>query len=311
MKTKIILILFIGLFLINFISADQVLWDNDTIIEVYDTWRDVDGTPLTGATCTWYVYNPIGTLNDSGIPTEFTEGIINFTVNQLIVVDTYPMLINCTKGIYNGTSSLREIKIVDELSEELKDRLNEINDTISEINSTTYEINETVSDINTTVTEINQTTHEIYDLLVDDLNATLTSILNLTDLTYLEVLDLETNISILDNSLTSLTTYVENKWGNEDADEIVDRLKDIRSDVTYLRSRYYHISEEEKWNLLISMREDSRKTLDLIYGKDKWWEGILIYAIPIGLILLIILIVWLARRKKKQIENFGGELNEV
>ena len=293
---KIYFFLILGIFLISCVSADQVLWDNDTIIEVYDTWRDIDGTPLTGATCSWYVYNPIGTLNDSGIPTEFTEGIINFTINQLIVVDTYPMLINCTKGIYNGTSSLREIKIVDELSEELKNRLKEINETVSEINSTTH--------------EINQTTHNIYDLLVDDLNATLTSILNLTDLTYLEVLDIETNISILDNDLTSLTTYVENKWGNEDADEIVDRLKNIRSDVTYLKSRYYYISEEEKWNLLISMREDSRKTLDLIYGKDKWWEGILIYAIPIGLILLIILIVWLARRKKKQIEDFGGNLNE-
>jgi len=275
----------IGIFLLilPFISADQVLWDNDSIIEVYDTWRDIDGTPLTGATCTWYVYNPIGTINDSGIPTEFAEGIINFTVNQLIVTDTYPMLINCTKNIFNGTSSLREIKIVDELSEEYKDRL----------------------------IEINQTTHEIYDLLVDDINVTLTSILNLTDLTYEKVLDLESDISNLDNNLTSLTDYLEDKWGSEEAEDIMEYIKDIRSDVTYLRSRYYYMSEEEKNNLLIAIREDSREILDLVYGKDKWWEGILIYVIPIVVVLIIlILAIVLSEKKKKKIESFGGELDE-
>ena len=211
------------------------------------------------------------------------------------------MLINCTRGIFNGTSSLREIKIVDELSEELKNRL-------FEINQTTQNINDTVTTINTTVTEINITTHDIYDFLLGDIISNLTNILNLTNLTYNNTLNIETDIGILDNSLNSLTTYLENKWGNEDADEIIDRLKDIRSDVTYLRSRYYYISEEEKWNLLISMREDSRKALDLLYGKDKWWEGILIWAIPIFIVLLIILIVWLVR-KKKQIKDFGGNMN--
>ena len=280
---KILMFLFMGICMISFISADQVLWDNDSIIEVYDTWRDIDGTPLTGATCTWYVYNPTGTLNDSGIPGEFTEGIINFTVNQLIVTDTYPMLINCTSGIYNGTSSLREIKIVDELSEEYKDRL----------------------------IEINQTTNNIYDLLVDDLNVTLTSILNLTDLTYLEVLDLETDISNLDNDLTSLTDYLEDKWGSEDANDIMDYIKDIRSDVTYLRSRYYYMSEEERSNLLISIREDSREILDLIHSDDNLWEKVMIWSVPIIFILLVILIVYLIKRKKrKKVEDFGGDLNE-
>jgi len=49
MKKKI-LILILSLCLISFISADQVLWNNDTNIEVYDTWKDIDETPLTGCT---------------------------------------------------------------------------------------------------------------------------------------------------------------------------------------------------------------------------------------------------------------------
>jgi len=282
---KKILILILGICLFSCVSAGQVLWDNDTQIEVYDTWEDINGLPLTGATCTWYVYNPSGTINDSGIPTDFAEGIINFTVNQLIVVDTYPMFINCTKGIYNGTSSLREIKIVDELSEEYKDRL----------------------------IEINQTTFDIYDLLNNSINVTLTSLINTTNLTFGRIVQMEIDITNLDNNLSSLTTYLEAKWGNEDADEIMDKLKDIRGDVTYLRSRYYSLSEEERGNLLIAIREDSREMLDLLYGKDKWWEGILIYLIPgiLLTIMLIITIVVLSKKKKKnQIEDFGGPLNE-
>ena len=279
---KIILILLIGLFLVSFISAEQVLWDNDTNIEVYDVWRDIDGNPLTGATCNWYVYNPIGTLNQSGTPMELTVVILNFTVDRL-AIGIYPLLINCSKGTFNGTSSKDSIKIVDELSEEYKDRL----------------------------VEINQTTHNIYDFLVDDMNETLTSILNLTNLTYEQVVDIESNITSLDNCCTSLRTYLEDKWGSEDADDIMDYIKDIRSDVTYLRSRYYYMSEEEKNNLLIAMREDSRAVLDLLKGKDKWWEGIWIWIVPILFILLIIIIViFISKRKKKQIEDFGGKLNE-
>ncbi len=278
---KKLLILMLGLFLISMISADQVLWDNDTNITVYDTWRDIDGTPLTGATCTWYVYNPIGTLNQSGVPNELTLGVLNFTVNQLIVVDTYPMLVNCTKGIYNGTSSLREIKIVDELSEEYKNRL----------------------------IEINQTTKDIYDLLENDINVTLTSIWNLTNITYEKALEIESDIANLDNDLVLLRDFLEDKWDGADADRIYDKIKDIRSDVTYLRSRYYYLSEEERTNLLIGIREDARETLDLLYGKDEWWEGILIWVIPLFIIFIIILIVILVKRKKKQIEDFGGNLH--
>jgi len=277
---KKIFLTLIVLLLIPMCLAEQILWNNDSNIGIYDSWEDVDGIPLTGATCNWYVYNPIGTLNQSGTPMELTEGILNFTVNRL-EIGIYPMLINCTKSGYYGASSLREIKIVDELSEEYKDRL----------------------------VEINQTTHDTYNLLVDDMNVTLTRILNLTDLTYLKVVDIETNISNLDNDLSSLRTYLEDKWGSEDADKIIDYIKDIRSDVTYLRSRYYYLSEEEKMNLWFAIREDSREALNLLHGKDKWWQVVWIYLIPLGIILFIILIVYLIVRKKKQVEDFGGDLD--
>lgn len=283
---KQILVLLIGLVLISFISSEQVLWDNDSDIEIYDVWEDIDGTPLTGATCSWYVYDEDGTINQEGEALEFSVGIFNFSVISLSI-GIYPMLINCTKGIYNGTSSLREIKIIDELSEGYKQRLE----------------------------EINQTTHDTYNLLVNEINVTLTNVFNLTNLTYNNVLTLELNITNLDIKLTSLRTYLENKWGNEDADKIMDAIKDIRSDVTYLRSRYYTITEEEKRNLLISIRQDSQEALNILLGKDKWWEKALIIFIPIGILILIIIIIWLiakAVRKKKENpkEEFGGEMHD-
>jgi len=265
---KILLTIMLGIVLISCVSADQVLWDNDTNIEISDTWEDVNGNPLTGATCTWYVYNPIGTLNQLGIPTELTEGIINFTVNRLDI-GNYPLLINCTKGVYNGTSSLREIKIVDELSEEYKQRL----------------------------VEINKTTYDIYDLLVDDLNITLTSILNLTDLTYEKVLDIEINISNLDDDLSSLTDYLEDKWGNEDADKIMDKIKDIRGDTTYLKTRYSSLTEAERDTILTSIMVDSREILDLVYNTKRWWNNVYVLIIP-GIVILFLLILIKVVRKK-------------
>ena len=296
MFKKKIIFLFALILLISCISADQILWDNNTNIKILDTWEDVDGTPLTGATCNWYVFNPIGTINQSGVPNELTKGVLNFTVNRL-EIEIYPMLINCTKGGYYGISSLREIKIVNELSEEYKNRL--------------IELNLTTQNINTTTTEINQTTHDIYDLLINDLNVTLTSILNLTDLTYLKVLDIESDISNLDDDLELFRDYMEDKWGSEDADDIMDYIKDIRSDVTYLRSRYYSLSEEERGNLLIAIREDSREILDFMYGDKKTWEKVWMWVVPLIFLLLIIFIVLLINRKGKEKKHneFGGELN--
>ncbi|GAG93290.1 unnamed protein product, partial [marine sediment metagenome] len=196
-------------------SAEQVLWNNDSDIEIYDVWADITGHPLTGATCSWQVYNPDTSLNQSGIPSEFSAGIINFTVSQLDI-GYYPLLINCTKAGYNGTSSKDLIKIVDELSEEYKGRL----------------------------VEINQTSHDIYNLLLNDMNETLTKILNYTNLTYDKVLAMNSEINDIITKVDSLRNYLEGKWGNKDADKIYDKLKDVKSDLSYLKSEFYYLSAE-------------------------------------------------------------------
>ena len=282
-KKNLYLVIGILLLILPLILAEQVLWDDDSDIEVYDSWKDIDGTPLTGATCSWYVYDSDGTINQNGEAIEFSVGIFNFSVSSL-AIGIYPLQINCSKNLYNGTSTKDSIKIVDELSEGYKIRLE----------------------------EINQTTHDTYNLL-NEMNVTLTSVLNFTNLTYEKILTLETNITNLDIKLTSLRTYLEGKWGNEDANEIIDRLKDIRSDVTYMRSMYYYLTEEEKGNLLISIRSDSQEVLSLLYGKDKWWKKLLIWLVPIGIIVFIIIGISLiirAVRKKKKPEEFGGNMYE-
>ncbi len=279
------LLIIVGIFLLlPLILAEQVLWDDDSDIEVYDAWKDIDGTPLTGADCSWYVFDLDGTINQNGLALEFSVGIFNFSVSTL-AIGIYPLRINCTRGIYNGTSTKDSIKIVDELSEEYKQRLE----------------------------EINQTTHDTYNLLVNEMDVTLTSIFNLTNLTYNKILTLELNITNLDIKLTSLRTYLENKWGNEDANEIIDRLKDLRSDVTYLRSRYYSITEEERIQRWVSVERKSREILDILYEKDKWWEKVLIFLVPIGILILLIIIIWLVVRrikKGKKPEEFGGDMYE-
>jgi len=284
------LIMVLVLVLLPLCLAEQVLWDDDSDIIIYDIWYDIDGRPLTGADCSWQVYNPDGSLNQSGTPSELSVGIINFTVNQLSI-GTYPLLINCTKGGYNGTSTKDTIKIIDELPEKYKDRLVQINQTTQEINNTTHDTKELVS-------EINITTHNIYDFLENNINITLTSILNYTRLTYDNVIDLDINLSSLDSDLSSFRDYVEEKWGTEDAEEIQERLKKIKSDVEYIKSRYYYITEEDKRKLLLSIKEDSREILDLVYSRDKDWEKNLFWIIPIIFaVLLIILIVYLIKRK--------------
>jgi len=70
------------LILLPLVLAEQVLWDNDSDIKIWDTWRDIDGLPLTGADCSWQVYNPDGSLNQSGIPGEFSAGVFNFILEN-------------------------------------------------------------------------------------------------------------------------------------------------------------------------------------------------------------------------------------
>ena len=177
----ILTILFLSLVSIETVIADQVIWNDDSNIEIYDTWEDINGLPLTGATCNWYVFNQVGTINQSGIPNELTAGIINFTVNKL-EIGIYPMLINCTDGYYNGSSSIRELKIVDELTEDFKDNLEEINATTVQTNRTTI--------------EINQTTHMTYDLLRGEINVLRQAVYELK----IQVQDLLKRVEVLEKT---------------------------------------------------------------------------------------------------------------
>ena len=288
-KKKFIIFALVLLF-IPFCLADQVLWDDDSDIEVYDTWKDIDGTPLTGADCSWYVYDSDGTINQEGEAIEFSVGIFNFSVNSL-AIGIYPLRINCSLGGYNGTSTKDSIKIIDELSEEYKIILEEINQTVG---------------------EINRTIHDIYDFLLGDITANLTYISNITYLTYNNTLNLETDISNLDIKLTSLQTYLEDKWGVENAEDIMEKIKDIRRDVTFVRSRYYSLSESEKESIWLSTQQAGREILSMLHSKDKWWERTLIWAIPIGFILLIIiicLVIRKVRKNKKKSDELEPEVN--
>jgi len=276
----------VGLFTIFLIAlplcfAEQILWDDDSNINITDTWRDIDGLPLTGADCSWEVFNSDGTSNQSGIPSELSAGVLNFTVNDLSI-GIYPMLINCTKSGYNGTSSKDSIKIVDELSEEYKNRL----------------------------VEINQTTQDIYDLLLNDMNETLTKILNYTNLTYNKVLAMNSEIDSIITKIDSLRDYLEDKWGNEDADKIMEKLKDIKSDLSYLKSEFYYLSFEAKNQVWLSIKQDTRELKDFFYEDEIKWEGIFKWVIPcLGVLLLIIIVAYLVKRKAKVKESFGGEMN--
>ena len=293
---KIFLVLTIAILAIPSSLAEQVLWDDDSDIGIYDTWNDVDGLPLTGASCSWQVYNLDGSINQSGIPTELSSGIFNFTVSQLNI-GIYPLLINCTKGGYNGTSTKDSIKIVDELAEELKDRLVQLENATSEINSTTKNTQSTVNTINQTATstqnlaeEINVTTHATYDLLVLDINQTLTKILSTTNISY----ELLMNISVeMDNVLSNTDNIYDllvEKWGVENAGEIMDEIEDVRDDIDNLILRFEFLSDADFKSRLISLKTDSTKVLDLLEDSKDFYQKIKFYIIP-GIILLIVIIL--------------------
>jgi len=144
---KYILFLLISFLFLNLVAGEQVLWNNDSNITIYDSWRDIDGSPLTGATCSYILYNPDLTINQSGIPSEFKAGIINFTLQKLPTIQTYPLIINCTDGIYNGTSTKDSLKIIDELPEGYKSRLESIENNTDSLESDLSSINSSIKDL--------------------------------------------------------------------------------------------------------------------------------------------------------------------
>lgn len=201
-------------------SAEQVTWDNDTAIRIQDNWKGTTGLPLSDAKCNITVFSFDGVILHEGPHTELAPGVFNFTVSQITVPGIYPMIINCSKSGYNGTSSKDSIKIVDELTEDFKDSIDQTN---------------------LTVIEINDTTHMTYDLLSGQINDTLQEILNTTNFTKANLTGINQDLdTILSNS-----EILVDKWGYEDADRIVDLLKDLRTKINTLEFRFKFVSDGE------------------------------------------------------------------
>jgi len=253
------------------ISADQVIWNDDSDIIIQDIWEDIDGTPLTGATCNWTVYNSDGSVNQSGTHAEIAPGVFNLTVSQL-PIGSYPFLFNCTKNFYNGSSTIREIKIVDELTEEFKDSIDQIN---------------------VTVLEVNETTHMTYDLLTGEINDTLNLILTTSNIS--------ANITLINERLDSIledTDLLVEKWGTEDADDIIDLIKDLRNQIRDLDFRIDFVSSGELESRMLSITSTAKSTWNKLNDSDggtNWWLWFWI-GLACFIILLIILIIASTRK---------------
>jgi len=251
-------------------SVSGTIYEEGEEVRITTACLDVNNH-LVDSNANVTVYYPNNTVWFQGDMSEMEDGLLNYTTIAPDVGGVYTILTTCDDGT-NYAIGMGELQIPSWV---------------------------------TKIVEINQTTYEIYDFLINDMNVTLTSILNLTNLTYESVVDLDANLSEMIDCCTSLRTYLEDKWGTEDADEIVERLKDIRSDVSYLRLNYEYLSVEEQRRWLLNIQTDSREILDMISYEDDWWEGIYLWIIPIfvGMILLIIVMVYLFKRKKPQ--RFG------
>jgi len=268
------------------ILAEQITWDNDNDILIIDSWDDINGVPLDGAICSWQLYNPELTLNQSGVPS-LSNGVMNFTISRLSTIQIYPLLINCTKNNFNGTSSKDSIKIVDELTEDFKDQIDKINETTQQINITTR--------------EINITTHMTYDLLSTTINDTLNSILSITNFTKNNLTDINNQLSnILEN-----TEILKDKWGDEDAGELENKIKDLKKLIQNLEFRIDFISDSDISQRTLSILTSARKTNDLLQGDKEFWEKFrgLIIPIIIGLTIFILVIILINSIQKKKM-NF-------
>jgi len=255
-------------------SVTGTIYEEGEEVRIITSCLDVNNHLVDG-TANVTVYYPNNTIWFSGDMSEIEVGLFNYTTTAPAIEGVYTILTTCNDST-NYAIGMGEMQIP------------------SWVNKIGY--------INETVWEINQTTHEIYNFLLDDMNNTLTSILNLTNLTYEGVVNLDANISNLIDCCTSLRTYLEDKWGNENADKIVERLKDLKSDVSYLRSVYEYLSPEEQRRWLLTIKTDSREILGMVHGGEEFWDSIYMWIIPVGIIiLLIIVIVYFIKRKSANI----------
>ncbi len=275
MKNKIITTIILGIFLISFVCAEQLTFDDDNPIIIYDSWKDIDGTPLTSATCTWFLYNQDGSINSNGVHTEINPGNFNINISQK-PIGIYPFLLNCSKLGYNGTSTISSIKIVDELTEDFKDNLIELN---------------------TTTKEINQTTHDIKDFLLNDLNNTIDQILSITTLNQANLTNISNTLDIILENQDETYDFLVQKWGSDTAEKIIDKIDDVETTVQELEFRMGFVSNADLSGTLSILKRDTNELKDLMYEEPKDFSK---WIFPSILVLFVILIIILGITRKKQ-----------
>jgi len=271
-------------------SVSGTIYESSEEVRILTACLDTNNH-LVSSTANVTVYYPNNSVWFEADMSEIATGLFNYTISAPSVEGVYTIRTTCDDGIYYATG-IGELQIPLWVAK------------ISDISENVSSINQSIGDIKPLIKEINKTTFNIYNLLIDDINNTLTKILNYTNLTYDNISNISSDIDTVYDNLVSLRTYLEGKWGNEDADKIIDSLKDIKNDLVYLKSEFYYFSPEEQRQWLLSVKRDSKRLLSLINGQEKKREGIYIWIVPIALfILLIILFVWLIKRKPKGKRN--------
>lgn len=273
MKIINLILIITSFILMAFVSAEQVVWDNDSNITLQDSWKDVDGRPLFSASCTWYVYNPSGTLNQSGTHVQIVPGIFEISINQLTTIGIYPLIFNCNKSGNLGISSKDSIRIVDEITEDFK-----------------YIIEQ----INVTTIEINETTHMTYDLLAGEINDTLNTILDITNFTKENLTQINSQLDLI----LSDTNLIVEKWGDEDADEIVNKIKDLKRQISDLEFRIKFVSSEEFETRTLSIFSSSNYIKNKLNDSEDGTNFTLWFWIILCFLILVLVIIVLASSKK-------------
>jgi len=272
-------------------SVSGTIYESSEEVRILTACLDTNNH-LTSSTANVTVYYPNNSIWFEEDMSTITTGLFNYTTSAPSVEGVYTIKTTCDDGTYYAIG-IGELQIPSWVTK------------ISDISGNVSSINQSIENLKELASEINKTTYNIYNLLIDDMNNTLTRILNYTNLTYGDVVNISNDVDSIYNNLVSLRTYLEGKWGNEDADEIVDSLKDLKNDLSYLKSEFYYFSPEEQRQWLLSVKRDSRELLSLIYGQEKKWDKASIWIIPITFaVLLIILIIWLIRKKPKRKEKF-------
>jgi len=308
-------------------SVSGTIYEESEEVKILTACLDVNNH-LTNSTANVTVYYPNNTIWIEGNMSEIEIGLFNYTSTAPTTSGVYTIKTICDDGT-NYAIGMGEMQIpswvntigeINDTVEDIEDDVNEINSTILSINETVDNTQNIVEDVNDTVNkieditiEINTTTHNIYDLMINDINVTLTQILNLSELNYNNLTYISTKVDAISDSVSSLRVYLESKWGNENADKIIDRLKDLSGDVANLKEEWRYLSSDEIRNRLLSIKLISKEALDLIQQDNEKKSKLILWISPIvlGVFIIILAFVLIKKTKKKSGEEEFGEYDEV